>query len=203
MNVRHTLGSPWTWLGIVFSVGIFAGCLEKPPIEERWSNVRIDSQSVGDTTPLSPGDSTRVRVKTSVRFEDLITGFVVAELRASQSLSYEDIGFDSIEDPIVESELVEQIISQSIPAGRATRATVGFPQLIRRFDFDFDVRIPTIVAGSYDPPGGNTQSLFLVVYLAEGDEVRLATGQDSLVVDPFLTQDMQVLHKGLAIPLNP
>jgi hypothetical protein len=203
MNVRHTPFPRRIGLGVVFFAAIFAGCLEEPPIEERWSNVRIDSQSVGGTGPLSAGDSTRVRVRTSVRFEELITGFVVAELRASQSLSYEDIGLDSIDDPIAESELVERIVSQSVPAGRATRATVGFPQLIRRFDFDFDVRIPTFVSGSYDPPGGITRSLFLLVYLAEGDEIRLSTGQDSLVVDPFITQDMQVLHKGLAIPLNP
>lgn len=201
--MRRRLPSlPTLLLGLLAIVLTAAGCLEEPPIEERWSNVRIDGQSLEGAAPLAIGDSTRITVATSVRFEDLVTGFVVAELRASQSLGYEDLAIDTIEDPILESEAVERIIAQSIPVGRATHATVGFPQLIRRFEFQFDVQIPSFVSENYDPPGGSPQSLYLLVYLAEGDEIRLTTGQDSLVVNPFVTQDMRVLHKGIPIPLG-
>jgi hypothetical protein len=182
---------------------VIAGCLEEPPIEERWTNVRIDGQNLDASAPLAMGDSTDVHVTTSVRFEDLVTGYVVAELRASQSLSYEDLQLDAADDPILESEDVERIIAQSVPIGRATRSTVGFPQLIRHFDFDFGIRVPSQVDSTYDPPGGAPQSLFLLVYIADGEEIRLETGRDSLVVDPFVTRDRRVLHKGLPVVLGP
>lgn len=202
MNVSNSSGNRlWTLVGIL-ALGLgLGGCLGEPPIEERWSNVQWESSDVAGTDTLAVGQSSRISLQAKVRFEDILTGFVVAELRASQSLTPTELGLDASDDPVAESLDVERILAQSATAGRATRATVGFPQLIRTFDLSFDVTVPATVDAVQDPPGGPTQSLFLVIYLAEGEEIRLETGQDSLVVDPFATQEYRVLHKGIAIPL--
>lgn len=198
----HRNLTAWTLVGTLATGLALGGCLGEPPIEERWSNVQWESESIAGRDSLTPGRATQIRLRAKVRFEDILTGFVVAELRASQSLGPTDFALDAGEDDVAHSLEVETILAQSATAGRATRATVGFPQLIRTFEFEFDAAVPTTVSDVEDSPGGPPQSLFLVVYLAEGEEIRLESGEDSLVVDPFPTEENRVLHKGIAVPLR-
>ena len=181
---------------------LLGGCLGEPPVEERWTNLEFLEVPDFGATSFGVGDSVSVQVRSRVTFRDQFVGFVVGELRVSQTLSADSLFLDHTRDAIVASENVDRLLTQSSPVARGTKGLAGFPQLRRTLDMHFEATVPGFVDGRFDPPGGTPRGLFLVLYMGEGEEVEQEDGSDSLVVRPFLTHEDQILAKAIALPFG-
>lgn len=188
-------------LVLALCVGVFAGCLGEPPIEERWTFLEMMSFDVPDSAALAPGDRVTVAVDARVTFRQLMTGFLVGEVRVSSSLTPDSLALDD-EDLILVSENVDRLIANSTPVSRDVKGLAGFPQLRRRVPFEFDVTVPANSGPVFTPGAGPVTGLFLVLYMGEGEEIELEDGRDSLVVTPFTTHENEILATAYAIDFS-
>jgi hypothetical protein len=53
------------------------------------------------------------------------------------------------------------------------------------------------------PDSAMTGGLYLLLYLADGEEIELGGGVDSLVVTPYLSRDYEILGTGLELRVQP
>ncbi len=178
--------------------GLLAGCQGEPPVEERWTHLEMIGVTVPDSAGLQPGDRVTVRLDGRVTFRRLVTGFLVGEVRTAAELSADSLALDD-EDLVLASESVDHLLRRSTPVARAVKALAGFPQLRRTVPMEFTVDVPA-TPGSVD---GTAPSLFLVLYMGDGEEIELADGRDSLVVDPFDTHEDEVLAQGRPLAFAP
>ena len=171
------------------------GCLGEPPIDERWTLLEFESAVPAVSATVAADQPIDVSVRGRITYRAIRTGFVVAELRYSETLSPAMVSLDP-EDHSLESALtVEHILANSVTAGRATQAVTGFDHLVQEMDLQFSAPVPagmTAAAGD----SAASRSLFLVLYMGEGDEMQLPAGRDSLVVTPFAVEESQVLFCG-------
>lgn len=180
------------FLLLALAAGGLAGCLGEPPIEERWTHLELLSADLPDSVALSPGDRVIVRTDGRVTFRQLMTGFMVGEVRVSAQLTADSLALDH-EDAIVVSESVDRLLANSHPVARAVKALAGFPQLRRMIPMEFEVTVPASAGAPFAPGSGPASGLFLVLYMGEGEEIELEDGRDSLVVTPFTTHEDEIL----------
>ena len=127
---------------------------------------------------------------------------MVAELRYSDVLAPAMVALDPEQRTLESAQTVEYILANSVTAGRATRAVTGFDHLVQEVDLSFTAPVPAgLTAAAGDSAA--SRSLFLVLYLGDGDEVELPAGRDSLVVTPFDVEDSQVLFTGYPLRVVP
>lgn len=174
------------------------GCLGEPPLDERWTLLEFESVSPAANAVVSADQPLTVDVRGRITYRAIRTGFVVAELRYSDTLSPAMVSLDPDEHSLENALTVEHILANSVTAGRATRAVTGFDHLVQGVDLQFSAPIPAgmVVA---DPDSAASRSLFLVLYLGDGEEMELPAGRDSLVVTPFDVEDAQVLFCGFPL----
>ena len=72
-------------------------------------------------------------------------------------------------------ERVDHILMNSVSAGFGVIPFTGWDHLIQDINIPFTADIPA--------PG--TGTVFLLLYLADADEIELATGEEVIVIDPF------------------
>jgi hypothetical protein len=171
-------------------------CLDEPDIDERWSTVEFLAVNPGPNQPRSAGQPFNVSVKGRITYRDILTGFVVAEVRYSPTISPQTVTLDPDEHTLESARDIDRILANSVTAGRATRAVTGFDHLMQDVSLSFTAAVPPPTPGG---PGG----VYLVLYMGDGDEIELANGEDSLVVTPFVSTDREVLHTGFAIDITP
>jgi len=172
-----------------------AGCLNEPEIDERWTKLEFLSASPIPGTVMPAGQTVDVTVTGRITYRDILTGFVVAEVRYADSIAPTDVVLNPAQHTLHEAGGVDRILANSVTAGRATRAVTGFDHLMQDFTLSFTAQgWPDSVAGS---------GLFLVFYIGEGEEIELQDGTDSLVVTPFVSTDYEVLHTGFALDIPP
>lgn len=179
-----------------------AGCLGEPPLDERWTLLEIAEATPVAGAPVPPDQPIAVNVRGRITYRAVRTGFVVAELRYSESITPAMVSLDPGEHTLENARSVEYILANSVTAGRATRAVTGFDHLIQDLDLAFTVPVPAGLTGAAGDAAAS-RSLFLVMYLGEGDEVELPAGGDSLVVTPFGVDDAQVLFTGYPVRIGP
>lgn len=172
-----------------------AGCLGEPPLDERWTLLEFAASTPAAQAPIQADQPIAVSVRGRITYRAIRTGFVVAELRYSDVLAPAMVALDPDERTLESAQTVEYILANSVTAGRATRAVTGFDHLVQEVDLSFTAPVPAgLTAAAGDSAA--SRSLFLVLYLGEGDEVELEAGRDSLVVTPFDVEDTQVLFTG-------
>ena len=178
-----------------------SGCLGEPPIEDRWTLLEITAGPSAAT--VVPGQPTAIDLGTRITYRELLTGAVVAEVRASNILTPADVDF-STDDPMVRTQLVDYVIRNSTSLGFATRATTGFDHLIQEFSMTIDAAgvVPPMpdgaVVDSTNTAGAGT-SLFLLVYYGEVDEVEIEGGDEIEVVTPFFSDQYDILTTGVVL----
>jgi hypothetical protein len=172
-----------------------AGCLGEPEVDERWTLLEMVSVAPQPTQSHSAAQPLNVNVKGRVTYRDIVTGFMVAEVRYSPTLTPVSLPLDKDEHTEACAQSVDQILANSVTAGRATRAVTGWDHLMQEVNLSFTAQVPPAVLTS----GG----LFLVLYMGDGDEIELANGEDSLVVTPFVSTDREILHTGFPITITP
>jgi hypothetical protein len=183
---------------VAAAVAAFTGCLDEPEIDERWTLLEVLESTPVPDARIGTGSPIPVRVQGRITYRDIHTGFAVAELRYSPTLTPADLALDPETHDEAQAQQIDLILANSVTAGRATRAVTGFDHLIQEVDLSFDGWIPPEMTASGTPTGG----MFLVFYLGEGDEIRLGGGRDSLVVTPFASDQYEILSTGLELSVD-
>jgi len=179
----------------VLGLFIFAGCLEEPEIDERWTKTEFISVTPGPGTLAPGGQANAVNVHARITWRKILTGFLVAEVRYAPTIAPAQVWLDPAEHSLRTAGGIDNILANSVTAGRATRAVTGFDHLMQDFTLTFTAQgWPDSVTGS---------GVYLVLYLADGEEIELANGRDSLIVTPFVSTDREVLHTGFALDIPP
>jgi len=201
MSRLETLKS-YRFAGIVtiLALTLFIGCLGEPEIDERWTLVEFMNITPAPGV-ATPGDQPiDVTVKGRITYRRILTGFLVAEVRYSDTLSPTSVASLDPTDPTLDSaQDVDLILANSVTAGRATRAVTGFDHLQQEIDLAFTAQVPSVMFGS----GTQTGWLYLLLYTGSGTEIQLSNGADSLVVTPFVSTNDEVLHTGFWLTVAP
>jgi hypothetical protein len=187
---------------LAFLLGValapLSGCLWEPKIEDQWTRVDLVSSNLVPLQAVPSGSALTVSGRATVTYRAILTGAVVAELRASSTIP----SMGSIVYPDAEREpmaaAIDQILANSVPLGRDARPVTGWDHLIQPFDFSFSGTVPAVI-DSAGVPMGAPVGLFLVCYMGSATKLELPGGGDSLVVVPFPSAQYRVLPVGLAL----
>jgi len=182
---------------VVLMLGLGAaltGCLGEPKIEDRWTRVDLVSSNTTPFQTLALGTRESISVSTDLTYRRIITGFVVADLRASSTLLPTDVNVSPGSPRLPMALDIDRILSNSVSLGRATRAITGWDHLIQHVDLAFSATVPAVVDTA---TGMGASSLFLLVYLGAGDEVERQDGSDTLLITPFPSSQYELLPVGM------
>jgi hypothetical protein len=180
---------------LIPAAALLGGCLGDPPIEDRWTRLDVVASSPAPYQSLPGGSTPAITVSADITYRRIVTGFAVAELRAS-TLPATGVVLHPDAPRLQMARDIDLILQNSVPRGRATRAITGWDHLIQRIDFSFTGSVPA--AGDSTAAG-----LFLICYLGSGEEVELADGTDSLIVTPFPSEPNELLPVGLELTVAP
>ena len=198
-NLHSRLGTPLV-LGLALSalVGCLAGCLGEPEIDERWTLLEFLGTDPRPGEKLAADQPVAINVAGQITYRKIRTGYLVAEVRYSPDLPPSAVGLAPDEHTLTTSRQVERVLNNSVTAGRGTRAVTGFDHLIQQVDFSFDAVVPPeMFTGA--PDSLARRGMYLVLYLAEGEEIELENNRDSLVVTPFPVDEYELLFTGFAL----
>ena len=180
-------------LALVMAAALSGGCLDAPKIEDRWTRIDVNGANVTPGQALAPGSTQAIQLRAAITYRALLTGFAVAELRASSMpTAAVTVRPDAPRQPMAED--IDRILASSVSLGRATRAVTGWDHLIQTIDFSFTGATPAVADSS-------SAGLFLLCYLGSGQRIELASGAESTVVTPFRSQDYQILPVGMGFTL--
>ncbi len=179
------------------------GCpWDDPEIEELWTRVDVDSANLVPFQNVPPGP-TSVSVRATITYRRIVTGFAVAELRASSTATPTTVPIYPEGDRLAMALAIDSLLQNSVTMGRATRAVTGWDHLMQTIDFNFVGQVPT----SIDSTGAAPAGMFLLCYMGSGEEIELGNGMDSLVITPFGSRPYEILPIGMgfnvATPRNP
>ena len=169
-------------------------CLGEPEIDERWSKTEFLNVSPQPGATAPAGQSMDVTVQGRITYRQILTGFLVAEVRYSASVPPTIVQLDPEEHTLEIAQDIDRILANSVTAGRATKAVTGFDHLMQDVDLSFTAMVPDSVG-----VGG----LYLLLYMGDGNEIELPGGRDSLVVTPFVPTDREILHTGFPMEIVP
>ncbi len=178
-------------LGLGFAL---CGCLGEPKIEDRWTRLDLVGANTTPFQALSLGTRESISVSTNVIYRRIITGYVVADLRASSTLLPTDVNVAPGSPRLSMAQDIDRILQNSVSLGRATRAVTGWDHLIQHVDLAFGASVPAVVDTA---TGLGASSLFLLVYLGAGDEMERQDGSDTLIITPFLSSEYELLPVGM------
>lgn len=185
-------------VGLAVGVAVLGGCLWEPKVEDQWTRVDLESASVVPYQALPTGTPVTFTGRANVTYRAILTGAMVAELRASSSLTSAAMALHPDADREVMAAAIDRIMQSSVSLGRDTRLVTGWDHLIVPFDFSFSASVPAVLDSAGAPIG-----LFLICYLGSADEIELPGGGDSLVVTPYVSTQYQVLPVGMTFTAGP
>ena len=188
-------------VALIVAIAITAGCLGEPEIDERWTKVEMLNVAPQPTETQQAGQPIDVTVNGRITYRQILTGFLVAEVRYSDTITPDQVALDPTRHNEVNAEHIDQILANSVTAGRATRAVTGFDHLMQDIDLSFTANVPAAMFPNGQGPA--VGGLYLLLYMGDGDEIELSDGRDSLVVTPFVSDDKQILHTGYEFQVTP
>ncbi len=190
---------PVSAIAAVCMAAALAGCLDEPEIDERWTLVELMATSPGPSALLPADQEVDIAVTGRITYRDIETGFLVAEARYADNLNRSGLVLDHSQHTLASALEIETILNNSVTAGRAVKAVTGFDHLQQTINLAFSAQVPPEMTAG-DPDSSGFRGLYLLLYMAEGEEIELEGGADSMVVTPFRVEETQVLHTGH--PLN-
>ena len=185
---------------LVLGAMLSSGCLGEPKLEERWTRLDLDGANTTPFQSVSVGVRESVSVQARLTYRRIITGFAVADLRASSTLLPTDVEVHPDAPRLRMAQDIDRILLNSVSVGRATRAITGWDHLIQHVDLAFGTTVPTVVDTA---TGGGATSLFLLVYLGAGDKVERQDGSDTLIITPFNSSEYELLPVGMEFAITP
>jgi hypothetical protein len=181
----------------LLAVGL-VGCFDEPGIEDTWTRIDIDSSNIRPSQVLTGGTTVPIVVNAKLTYRAIRTGFAVAELRASSTVSEASVAVHPEAPRTVMAADIDRILQNSVTMGRSTRAVTGWDHLIQHIDFTFDGHVPAASDSS-----ASTGGLFLLCYLGSGDKVERQDGTDTLIVTPFNSTQYEILPIGMELLIGP
>jgi hypothetical protein len=178
-----------------------AGCLDEPKLEDRWTRVDMSGASLAPSQSVPAGSTIPVQVASDIYYRRILTGYAVAELRASTTLSAATLQLDPNADRLKMANDMDRLLATSVSMGREARAFTGWDHLIQHIDFAFTGVVPGTVTDSVGT--GPTAGLFLVCYLGSGIKVERQDGTDTVLVTPYPSAPYQILPVGLPVTVAP
>lgn len=179
------------------------GCLglDAPKLEDRWTRVDMQGASLAVGQAVTAGSTIPVLVSSDITYRRIVTGYAVAELRASTTITPGMLQLRPDGDRLRMANDIDQLLATSVSMGRMTRAITGWDHLIQHIDFSFSGVVPSTVTDSTGT--GPVAGLFLVCYLGSGVKLELPSGADSIIVTPFPSNPNQILPVGLPLTVTP
>jgi hypothetical protein len=171
-----------------------ASCLGEPEIDERWTMVEFLDVSPMWGQTFQANQPIDVTVNGRITYRRILTGFLVAEMRVSDTVAPNSVQLDPASHTLQSAQDIDRILANSTTLGRATRAVTGWDHLMQSIDLQFSAQVPDTASG---------RGLYLLFYMGDGEEIELQNGQDSLVVTPFISTDYEVLHTGFTMEIVP
>lgn len=197
MTRRHRLATRGlVVLALACALSCLSGCLGKPGIQDRWSRIDLLGANVTNLQPITPGVPESLSVSANIYYRSILTGFAVAELRVSGTVGPGAVHVSPDAPRDVMAADIDQVLANSVTAGRATRAVTGWDHLIQHLDLSFTGTVPGSMA-----PGGAPTGAFLLVYLGSGQKIERRDGSDTLIVTPFNSTAYQILPIGVTLTL--
>jgi hypothetical protein len=191
-------------LALAALVGV-AGCLGDPPIEETWTRLEILDASPTDANAYTVGSgSTAVTLRARVTYREVLTGFLVAELRAGSGITTAETNL-AADDPLAVAREVDQILGSSTAIGTDAIPVTGWDHLVQELTITFDAgtATPTAMDSSVASAGSNpvtSTGLFLLLYFSDDvQEVELDSGEEIEIVTPVLSDQRDILSTGIEI----
>jgi hypothetical protein len=178
-----------------------AGCLDAPKLEDRWTRVDMLGASLAPAQPVTAGSTIPVQVSSDLYYRRILTGYAVAELRASTTFSPGMLQLAPNADRLRMANDMDRLLATSVSMGREARAVTGWDHLIQHIDFAFTGVVPGTVTDSVGT--GPTAGLFLVCYLGSGVKVERRDGTDTVIVTPYPSTPYQILPVGLSVTVAP
>jgi len=179
-----------------------SGCLEAPKIEDRWTRVDLDRTNVTLGQSLTAGTLDSIHVETRITYRRIVTGFLVAELRASTAIGPTNVTLEPNAPRVPMANDIDAILANSVSIGRSVRAVTGWDHLIQPITLDFDA-MPQTTVDSSGVSLGVTNGLFLVCYLGSGVRIERPGRADSIAITPFLSAPNQLLPVGMELTVVP
>ena len=191
-----SLGSVPGSKAAAFAAACFAffagGCFDSPPIEETWTRIELLSSSVNTREEFAGGAVIPLQVDARITFRELLTGFLVVDVRSSATLTAADVDLeddpDDDEDGLDVARDVDRILLDSVSLAVEAVPITGFDHLIRDLEIQLDAAVPDGV--------GN---IFLLVYFSDDVEEVEEDDMESIIVTPTLSTERDVLSAGMAI----
>jgi hypothetical protein len=185
----------------VLLAAIAAGCLDSPSVEETWTRIEILSAVPATREGIVGQADVPVEVRARITYREILTGFLVADLRSAPGIAPGDVDLvddpDDDEDGLDVAREVDAILMSSTSVGVEAIEITGFDHLIQEATLEFDVTVPDTSAA-----GG----LFLLVYFSSDvEELEDENGNeiDSILVTPTLSTERDILSAGDAIEAAP
>jgi hypothetical protein len=178
-----------------------AGCLDAPKLEDRWTRVDMLGASLAPAQPVTAGSTIPVQVSSDLYYRRILTGYAVAELRASTTFSPGMLQLAPNADRLRMANDMDRLLATSVSMGREARAVTGWDHLIQHIDFAFTGVVPGTVTDSVGT--GPTAGLYLVCYLGSGVKVERQDGTDTVIVTPYPSTPYQILPVGLSVTVAP
>jgi hypothetical protein len=176
---------------LVLGAVLLAGCFDEPKIEDRWTRVDIESSSVAPFQTFPAGAPESITVKTKVTFRRILTGYAVIELRAS-TIPASAVALHPDAPRVPMATAIDSILANSVSCGRVVRAVTGWDHLIQNLNLGFTGAVPASANG-----------LYLLCYLADGQEIELANGADSVIITPYRSTPYEILPVGMELGIGP
>lgn len=187
------------------SLVALSGCLGEPPIEERWTRLEILDASPTDAAAFTVGSSTTaVTMRARITYREILTGFLVAELRAGNGITTAETALDA-DDPLAVAREVDQILGSSTAIGTEAIPVTGWDHLVQELTITFDAgtATPTAMDSSVAAAGSvpvTSTGLFLLLYFSDDvQEVELESGEEIEIVTPVLSDQRDILSTGIEI----
>ena len=175
--------------GFAFLAG---GCFDEPPIEETWTRIELLSSSVTTREQFAGGAVIPLHVDARITFRELLTGFLVVDVRSSATLTAADVDLeddpDNDEDGLDVARDVDRILLDSTSLAVEAIPITGFDHLIRDLEVELDASVP-------DSAG----NIFLLVYFSDDVEEVEEDDMESITVTPTLSTERDILSAGRAI----
>jgi hypothetical protein len=194
-RLEHIGSSRRLAAGLLLALGALTlgGCFDAPRLEDRWTRVDIANSNVTAFQSMTLGAPESIHVAADVTFRSILTGYAVAELRVSPTLTPTSLHVTPDATRLTMAQDIDSLLQHSYSVGRATRAVTGWDHLIQRIDFAFNATVPSVL----DSTGATSGGLFLVCYLGAGDRVERFAMPETLIVTPFRSADYKILPVGM------
>ena len=175
-----------------------AGCLGAPKTEDRWTRIDLVSANHVPNQPVAAGVRDSISLTANITYRSILTGYAVAELRASSTVSNGSVTLDpdASREPMAYD--IDRILANSVSVGRRVRPVTGWDHLIQTLNLSFAAVPPSTVDTT-----GATAGLFLLCYMGSGEEIELEDGSDSVAITPFISTVYQILPVGMKLTLAP